>query len=700
MMARRGLPGGAEGFAGYRSIWGLRGRVVVIAEKPKAAMRIKDALAAGGRARAMRYRGVPYWVISRGSLTIVVAPAAGHLYGLYTEERGYPSFNYTWKPLYIAEKGAGYTRKFIELLDRVCRGASYYVNACDYDIEGSVIGYLIIKHHGRLERALRAKYSSLTVSELREAFNRLEPLDTPMVEAGLARHELDWIWGINVSRALMDAVKRASGKRVTLSAGRVQTPTLRAVVEAEVERNLYIPVPQYTLTAKMIHRGREYQLEYTGPVFETRAEAAREAEAIKAEGRLIVSRVDERVERLRQPYPFNLGDLQEEASRIYGFSPYKTQSIAEELYINAYISYPRTNSQKLPRGLNYRGILSKLASIPRYRGLVERLLEETRGVLKPVEGPKTDPAHPAIYPTGVVPRGLSDDQWKIYDLIVRRFLAVFAEPALARHVVVKLRPVGAGRASFQVTGLRVIREGWLRYYGFHRPREREAPQGLREGMRVPVAGVGVRKGYTRPPERFSRIKLLRWMERNEIGTEATRARIIEILYKRGYLRSEKGKAVATDLGLGLIEVLDKYFSELTSVEMTRKFEKAMEMIRLGRYTRRQVIEEAKETIKRLLDEFSGRREEVGRLLAWRLGISSPPRRCRLCRREAVDGNGLCSYHAAALERLRSMYKEWARREGVGWDEYVRAVKRLPSTGRWVKDVVGDERLLSSMVPEG
>ncbi len=686
------------GYVDATSIWGLRGRVVVIAEKPKAGARIKDALARGAPARTLRYKGVPYWVIRRPGLTITVVPAAGHLYGLYTEERGYPSFTYTWKPLYIAEKGAGYTRKFIELIDRVCRGADYYVNACDYDIEGSVIGYLIIKHHGRLDRALRAKYSSLTISELREAFQRLGPLDTPMVEAGLARHELDWIWGINVSRALMDSVRRVAGKRVTLSAGRVQTPTLRSVVETEIQRNLFIPLPQYSLSARVTHRGGEILLEYIGPIYDVRGRAEEAARRIRRDGFLVVDSVEEKRQRLRPPYPFNLGDLQEEAARIYGFSPYKTQSIAEDLYINAYISYPRTNSQKLPRTLNYRGILEKLRGIPGYRGLVDALLRETGGVLKPTEGPKTDPAHPAIYPTGVVPKGLRDDQWKIYDLIVRRFLAVFAPPAVIEGTVVKLRASFADKPWFQASGQRVVYEGWLRYYGFHRPREKEAPRGLSRGMRVAVKSIVVKKTYTKPPERYTRIKLLRWMERNEIGTEATRARIIEILYKRGYLRSEKGKAVATDLGLGLIEVLDKYFRELTSVEMTRRFEEAMEQIRMGRNTRERVIEEAKKTIAGLLERFREKRDEVGRLLAWRLGLTSPPRRCRLCRREAAS-DGLCQYHAMAVERLRETYAEWRRREGVSWEEFARAVAKLSSTGRWVRDVLGDKALSRAVVPE-
>lgn len=679
-----------------RSIWELNGKVIVIAEKPKAARKIAAAL---GRPVTKTYYNIPYYIIQKGVLQIIIGSAAGHLYGLHTEQRGYPVFTYTWKPLYEIDESSKHTYKFIKLLEKICKFADYYINACDYDIEGSVIGYLIIKFLGNPEKALRAKYSSLTPTELRESFRKLTELDWEMIEAGLCRHELDWIWGINISRALMDAVKKASRKYVVLSAGRVQTPTLKYVVEKDIERNLFIPIPQYSLNVYVEKHNQKIHLEYKGPAIETRIEAQRKALLIKKTGYLIVERCDEKKKYLNPPPAFNLGDLQEEAARIYGFSPYKTQSIAERLYLDALISYPRTNSQKLPPTLDYKGIMQKLSYIGQYGELVKHLLAETKGILKPVQGPKEDPAHPAIYPTGVKPsRRLSDDEWKIYDLIVRRFLAAFAPKAIVAHRIAVLRHPTENNILFQAMGQQVVYMGWLRYYPFSMPEERKLPV-FRRLEKVTVVSASSRKTYTKPPEKLKKIEILRWMENAGIGTEATRARIIELLFKRGYLRSVGGKAEATDLGLGIVEVLMDHFPEITSVELTRHFEEEIDVIRKGMRRRDDVVNDAKKTLLKLLQEFNKKKDDIGKMLSYRLGFLVPEKKCVLCRREVFSGN-LCKYHYYALEKLYKTYHEWKKREGVSWEEYLKSITRLKLTGKWVIEVAKNiDKLDSSfMVP--
>ena len=678
-----------------RSIWDLHGKIVIIAEKPKAARRIVDALSYKGRPRLYRSNGVPYWVLRSSSLELYIVPSAGHLFGLYTTKRGYPIFTYEWRPLYEVDKRSGYTRKFIGLLSKICREADYYVNACDYDIEGSVIGYMILRNFGDPNRSLRAKFSSLTPYELRKAFTQLTELDWNMIEAGLCRHELDWIWGINVSRALMDSVKTASGKRLILSAGRVQTPTLKYVVENEIERYLFIPLPQYSISASIIVNGERYTLEYKGDSIETRNEAQALARNIREKRYLKVVDYKEEYWNISPPPPFNLGDLQTEAARIYGFSPYKTQSIAEQLYLNAYISYPRTNSQKLPKDLNYRSILNNIAKIYQYNSLVKQLLTETKGILRPVEGPKEDPAHPAIYPTGIVPKGLKSDEQKIYDLIVRRFLAVFAPNARIVHRIAYFKPLSTeSKIIFTLSGKEIVEEGWYKYYLFHKPAEKYIPS-FKIGQLVQIYKVLARKSYTKPPEKLSKIKILKWMENSQIGTEATRARIIEILFNRKYLVSKGGKVDVTDLGLAVIEVLDEYFNELTSVDLTRKFENYMEQIRFGRMSKDKVIVEARNTLKKLIDEFNSKKMEVGLKLSWRLKLLTPDNRCCLCHREAYMDN-LCIYHYRARKRITELYREWRRREGISWEDYVKELRSFKNTGKWIKEVL--DRMSHAMRP--
>ncbi len=685
LMRSRRATAGRSGRGSRGACAGLRGYVLVIAEKPKAARRIAEALG-GGSARYCRGSGrAGFWVLRFNGSLMVVASAVGHLFGLHTEERGFPVFSYEWRPLWAIDRGAAYTRPYYELLRRLSRDASLFVNACDYDIEGSVIGYLVIRFFGDLRRARRAKFSSLTAPELRRAFSRLEPLDYDMVEAGLARHELDWIWGINVSRALMDSVKAATGRRVVLSAGRVQSPTLREAVRRDLERRLHVPLPLFRVSA-VLRRG-EWRRTVTARVVEERAEARRAAEAIRRSGKAVVAAVEKRRARLPRPYPFNLPDLQTEAARVFGFSPMFTQRVAEELYLDGLISYPRTNSQKLPPSLDLSSILRGLSGLRQYSGLVRLVEEMTGGRLRPRNGPRDDPAHPAIYPTGVVPREpLTGAKAKLYDLIVKRFLATISVDALVSYTSVTL-VLGDG-SRVKLTGARVENPGWLRVYEpYGRVAEEELPP-LKRGDVLEVERVSVRTEYVKPPEQYTKLMLVRWMERVGIGTEATRARIVELLFERGYLESRRGKIRATELGIAVSEFLDTYFRELTSVELTRVFEKLLNDIRFGRAERGKVIEEAKRLLSERLRLFKERHMlEAGRRLGVALSYLRPRRSCVLCSREAVEGEALCKLHLEAYRRLREAYPLWVKRGAAqSWNDYVRSVARLRATGELVAEV--------------
>jgi len=694
-LMRRGMRKRGGGYRGVEGCWGLRGYVLVIAEKPKAARRIAEALGGGGAKFCRGVGRTGFWVLRFNGYLMVVASAVGHLFGLHTDERGFPVFSYEWRPLWAIDRGAAYTRPYFELLQRLSRNASSFVNACDYDIEGSVIGYLVIKFFGDVKRARRAKFSSLTPSELRRAFSRLEPLDYDMVEAGLARHELDWIWGINVSRALMDSVRAATGRRVVLSAGRVQSPTLREAVRRDLERRLHVPLPLFRVTVTL--SDGDWRKTITARVFEHREEARRAAEAIRRSKEALVTDVERRSSRLPRPYPFNLPDLQTEAARVFGFSPMFTQRVAEELYLDGLISYPRTNSQKLPPSLDLSSILQGLSSIRRYSSLVRLVREMTGGRLRPRNGPREDPAHPAIYPTGVVPREpLSGAKAKLYDLIVKRFLATISVDAVVSHTTVFL-VLGDG-SRVRLTGTRVEFPGWMRVYEpYARIAEEELPA-LKRGDKLRVEKVSVRTEYVKPPEPYTKLMLVRWMERVGIGTEATRARIVELLFERGYLASRRGRVSATDLGLAVSELLDTYFRELTSVELTRVFEKLLNDIRFGKVDRRKVIEDAKRLLGERLKVFRDRYMlEAGRRLGIALGYLRPRSSCVICGREAVEGRKLCKLHLEAYTRLRNAYRVWAERGAAKtWSEYVRSVARLRATGELVSEVA--EAILEGKLP--
>ena len=666
------------------SIWTLRGPILVIAEKPKAAKRIAEALSQHFITR--KYGNISYYEIKSTSQVIYVASAVGHLYTLYTELQEYPVFEYKWVPAYVIDEEKKYTRLYLELLDKLAHKCLYYVNACDYDIEGSVIGYLIIKFHGDEKRAFRAKFSSLVHSELKSSFENLTSLDYDMIESGLCRHELDWVWGINVSRALMKAVFNATKRKITLSAGRVQTPTLKFITEKELERALFIPLPQYIVTVKLRKTDRVFTAEF----IENPVDSVNNANIIKntvlRDKYLLVRDYTIEKRKLTPPPPFNLSDLQYEAARIFGFSPMKTQKIAEDLYLEALISYPRTNSQKLPPTLNYREILQKLSRINKYGTLISQLIKETCGVLRPVEGEKEDPAHPAIYPTGNIPQNLTREQWAIYDLVVRRFLAAFAPNAIISYTRALLETPSASY-KFICSGINVEFQGWLIYYPYHTPSTKILPK-LTRGERIEVVSVIVRESYTRPPAKLKKIDVLKWMESVEIGTESTRAPIIEKLFERKYLRNTKNGIEITDLGLGVVEVISQFFPELTSVDLTRKFEQLISEVKVGSKSRIQVIEEAKDVIRKLLESFNQQINNIGILLASRLGIINSYAKCSIpmCRRE-IHENSLCKYHSEALKKLRESYEEWYKRKNITYKEYLKKLLSMRSTGIFIRDVI-------------
>jgi DNA topoisomerase-1 len=653
----------------------------VVAEKPKAAEKIALAL---GKPVKCRYQGIPYWVLWKNGERIIIVPSAGHLFGPHTSMRGFPVYSFEWKPLYEFDKNAKYTYKFYRLMEWILPRASLYINACDYDIEGSVIGYTIIEWFGDIRRYKRMKFSSLSPVELRRAFYKLEEPDTLLVEAGKARNEIDWLWGINVSRALMHAVRNATGQRIILSAGRVQSPTIVEAARRWEEINLAVPLPVFTITILLEHEG----IEFPAYPHEWRPTTILEARSLvqwlRKERYLTVKYSRAQKTTVRPPPAFNLGDLQKEAARLYKFSPMKTQSIAEDLYLEALISYPRTNSQKLPPTIDYGDIIRKLTYNPQLGGVAKRLLMETGGVLKPVQGAKDDPAHPAIHPTGELPKKpLDRDHWLIYDLIVRRFLAAFAKQAVVNRISIMLED-SKGRL-YSAKGIVIEREGWYYYYPYLKPGETEVPI-VREGSKVWIQNASYKKTWQRNTPSLSKTSLLAWMENVKIGTEATRARIIETLFKRKYLESRGGKTVVTDLGMMVATIIKELFPALAEPKLTRELEEKLELIRAGKETRKNVVKTTITVLDKLLEEYRQKLPRVGEKLAISIGLKEPKAKCPICGRESDPRSpyGLCQYHQRAVMKLEEYAREIARRLNVSEKEAIIAVSKLKgNAGKWI-----------------
>jgi len=586
---------------------------LIITEKPDAASRIASALDYAGKAEKKLDSGVPYYVVKRSG-DIVVVPALGHLYTVASKkrgERGYPVFDFQWVPRYLAERGAARIRTWLKVISKLAENADKFIDACDYDIEGSIIGYSILKYAcGSKENvAQRMKYSTLTKEELEKSYAEpLSSLDFALIEAGLARHEVDWLYGINLSRALTAAAKNCSGKYATLSTGRVQGPTLKFLETRERSIKCFVPTPYWSIKAKVKIGGAVFEVEYEKNPVETKAEA--EAVIDSCKGRdCEIEKVERKEFQQKPPLPFDLGSLQSEAYRLFRYTPMRTSSIAQRLYLDALISYPRTSSQKLPPAIGYQTILKKLGGAPEYRKEAAELLAKPE--LKPTEGKKQDPAHPAIYPTGNLPdRALNSAESNVWDLVVRRFMAIFGEPAVLQSVKVTISINGN---RFQLNGRRTLEEGWLRFYKPYVKSEDAILPPMEEGQKISVKQVVLEDKFTAPPPRYNPSSLLRRMEKEEIGTKATRAGIIQTLNDRKYIREER--IVVTDLGFEVVDVLKKYCPAVVSLELTRKLEERMNDIQEGRETRENVLRDAIEILKPVTEQLKENEQGIGARLS-------------------------------------------------------------------------------------
>jgi DNA topoisomerase-1 len=585
---------------------------LIITEKPDAASRIAVALDTNGKPKKIVSNGVPYYQAYRDG-NIVVVPSLGHLYTISSKQkgRGYPVFDYQWVPRYQVERGAYRIRVWLKVIAQLAKNAFGFIDACDFDIEGSIIGYNILKFACGSKETLakRMKYSTLTQEELQKSFTHLLPtLDFAQIEAGLTRHEIDWLYGINLSRALTQAAQKCSGQYLTLSTGRVQGPTLRFLEIREKTINCFVPTPYWTITAKISINDVAFQVEYE-KILENKTQARAVKDACKTKkGQIESVAVSEFSQ--NPPEPFDLGSLQSEAYRIFKYTPLRTSSIAQHLYLDALISYPRTSSQKLPKSIGYKTILKKLGKAPDYAKYTTELL--SKSTLKPKEGKKFDPAHPAIYPTGNLPeKSLDPAERNIFDLVVKRFLAVFGDPAIRQSISVA---ININDNLFRLNAMRTLVDGWLNFYKPCLQLKDDSLPPLIEGQEVSVKRVVLSDHFTKSPSRYNPRSLLLKMEKEEIGTKATRAATIQTLYDRKYLNGT-GNLYVSHLGFEVVEVLSKYCPTVVSPEMTRSLESKMEAIQQGIETKQNVLQNTIETLKLVTSELKEKEAEVGEQLS-------------------------------------------------------------------------------------
>ncbi len=553
--------------------------------------------------------GVRYYEIKKAGDTLYIVAAAGHLFTIRQHgESDVPVFDVEWVESYKVNKSAYFTKKYIDTIYAVGKKCSFYINACDYDIEGTVIGSNLIKYvvnsnvNSELPRAnvKRMKFSTTTKPDLVKSFEEISDFDFENFYAGETRHKLDWMWGINLSRSLMRAISTHGVKKI-LSIGRVQGPALGLLAEREIAIKNFTPKDYW----KIFAFANNTEFESTkGSIFDEKVAKAILHDAGKEAK---VESVEKKVKEHWPFPPFDLTSLQLEASRVFKMDPSRTLAVAQTLYERSYISYPRTSSQKLPFTLNFRNILNMLSKIDAYKEIALTLIKGNR--FKPIEGKKSDETHPAIYPTGEEPKKLTAEEQRVYDLITRRFLACFEESASTENSEVI---ISIGNERYTASGARLLKKGWLETYKYYASRTKELPEFAKDDI-YPVEKIESRALKTEPPRRYNKASLISTLEEKDLGTKATRAEIIDTLFRREYIRNSQIEV--TGFGMSIYDALHSYCPDILDEQLTRKLEDDMESISKGTLSSDDVIREGKAIITRITHIFKEKQSDIGKRLS-------------------------------------------------------------------------------------
>jgi len=615
------------------------GYELIITEKPQAALKISSAL---GQSTKRNVKGVPYYEVDRDGEKIVVGCAVGHLFTLNQNIPGadVPIFNIGWAPNYLVRK-ADFTKKYYDVLLSLAKKAGKITVATDYDVEGEVIGLNVVRFLCGQKDATRMKFSTLTPAELNKAYeNQAKQINWAQAIAGETRHYLDWFYGINLSRALMNAIK-TTGKFRIMSIGRVQGPALNLIVQKEKEIQKFKSEPywQIFITVKNDH---VLELKHNKDIFNKK-----DLEKFKnLKGKTAIAQTKKSEQIFPPNPPFNLTTLQTEAYKFHGIIPSKTLQAAQSLYLAGLISYPRTSSQQLPDSIEYKPILAKLAK--KYK--VEHLIKKQ----KPIQGKKTDPAHPSIHPTGEF-QILSGNEEKIYELIVKRFLSLFCEDA-----IIDKKKVSAtvDNLLFSTLGSEIRKKAWMEIYP-SKLKEKEIPD--IEGE-VKIIDSKIEEKQTQPPKRYSPASIISELEKKNLGTKATRSSILETLYDRGYVKDTSIQA--TPLGISLIEALEKYSPVIIDEKLTRSFEDSMLSITKAskdfEKNEEKIIEKAKKTITEISKDFEKNEKKIGKEL-----IQAQDK----LREQQKQENKLCPCPVCKKGDLAITYSRKTRRQFVACDAY-------------------------------
>jgi DNA topoisomerase-1 len=540
-----------------------------------------------------------------------------------------PSLPYlVWAPI----KKQPVEKEIIRSLKNLAKKADGIIIGTDFDREGELIGSDALRQIREVAPSVpisRARYSAFTKAEIDHAFANLVPLDQDLADAGESRQYIDLIWGAVLTRYLTMAHYGGFGN--VRSAGRVQTPTLALVVARERERQAFVPRDYWVLSGmarrpsdkeadafRIVHgTSRFWDEQEAGSVF-TRVRDAKTAR---------VAQVEKKTHTQRPPVPFNTTSLQA-AAAAEGISPARTMRLAESLYMDGLISYPRVDNTVYPRSLDLASCVKTLSSVPQYRPVCSELLGKQK--LTATRGKQETTDHPPIYPTAAAnPEKLQPAAWKLYNLVARRFLATLMDAAHIENTKVRLDVSGE---TFLASGNVLAKPGFRAIYPFGLKKDEQLPA-LAEGDVVDVLDMREDHKQTEPPARYSQGKLIQEMEKRGLGTKSTRASIIQRLYDVKYLKNDPVEP--SQLGMAVIDALSQYAPRITTPEMTSELEDDMTKVAEGADSQTAVVTHSRSLLASMMDELIAHKDDLGSQIADAVTADAKVGTCPKCGRDLV-----------------------------------------------------------------
>jgi DNA topoisomerase-1 len=592
------------------------GPELIITEKDNAARRIADILS-DGAAETERMNGVN--VYTWGGTRVV--GLSGHVVGV-----DFPPEYEDWRDVEPVELIDASVEKrptqenIVRALRRLSRRAGRVVIATDYDREGELIGkeaYELVREVNGEVPVDRVRFSSITDREVTEAFAEPDELDFDLAAAGEARQIVDLVWGAALTRFLSLSARQLGEDFI--SVGRVQGPTLKLIVDREREIDAFVPEDYWEiyadLTTAASDGGTDESETFEAQYFyidddgteaervwdQTAAETAHMALASSREA--VVEDVQRRTRTDTPPAPFNTTQFIRAAGSI-GYSAQRAMSIAEDLYTAGYVTYPRTDNTVYPEDLDPRELLEAFSNST-FADDADFLLD--REEIEPTAGDEETTDHPPIHPTGELPAAsdLSDDEWEVYELVVRRFFATVAPPATWEHLRVVAE---AGGESLKANGKRLVDPGYHAVYPYYNSSENIVPD-VAVGQELAVSELELAAKQTQPPRRYGQSRLIETMESMGIGTKATRHDVIQKLYDRGYIEGDPPRP--TRLARAVVEASEEFADLIVSEEMTAQLEQDMAAIADGKATLDDVTAESREYLRHVFEGLMENREALG-----------------------------------------------------------------------------------------